>query len=116
MCGRRQRVLREYDYSERLDSECAMIRPIQRQEDDENFVYLSNFPLGLEVEILLLRAPRLSVKGLVKEICFKPDMKQRKSDDDDDDYDDDDYKCKKMWFRHQLTANDTSKTAKITKM
>jgi len=40
------------------------------------------------------------VKGLVKEICFKPDMKQRKSDDDDDDYDDDDYKCKKMWFRH----------------
>jgi len=25
------------------------------------------------------------------------------------------YKCKKLWFIHELTANDTSKTAKITK-
>jgi len=25
------------------------------------------------------------------------------------------YKCKKLWFIHELTAHDTSKTAKITK-
>jgi len=25
------------------------------------------------------------------------------------------YECKKLQFRHELTANDTSKTAKITK-